>query len=142
MTTINLKQAGDGSAGLEGYDKDAGAFIFVNIPYTTTTPLTLYGAILPRQCVVKSVTLRTDVSATNAVTATAYQVPSGTDIGAGTALTGTMSLQNTIDTNLAGTLSTTAGALIVPAGSSIGVVVSGAIGASGAGIITIGLNPA
>lgn len=139
---INLKQLPDISAGLEGTDAGVGSFIFVNIPYTTTTPLTLSACTLPRRCVVQSVTLVPDVASTNAVTATAYKASSATALGSGTALTGTMALNGTAATTVTGTLSSTAGALDVAAGQRIGIVISGALGAAGSGVATIALTPA
>lgn len=140
---VEFKQLADGSLGLEGVATDSGSFIFINIPYTTASPLTLSSSVLPRQCVVQAIYAVPDVASTNAVTATVYKAPSGTALGSGTALhSGTVNLQGTAATNLIPTLSTTAGALLVAAGSRIGVVISGALGASGSGVVTVALTPA
>lgn len=141
--SVNLKQIGDGSAGLEGVDGGNGDFIYVNIPYTSASTTVLSASIVPRKCIVHSVTGVTDVVSSNAVTATAYQAASGTALGSGTALhSGTFNLQGTANTNQSLTLSTTAAALSVAAGSRVGVVISGALGAAGNGVITIVLAPA
>lgn len=140
---IQFKQLADSSLGLEGAGLDTGSFIFVNIPYNTTTPLTLSSAVLPRQCVVQAIYAVPDTAASNAVTATVYKAPSATALGSGTALhSGTVNLQGTAATNLVPTLSTTTGALLVAAGSRVGVVISGALGAAGSGVVTVALTPA
>ena len=140
---VNLLQRGDASMGLQGADGDAGAFIYVSIPYTTTTPLTLSAVTLPRRCIVQSITLVPDTESSNAVTVTCYKAPSATALGSGTALhSGTGNLQGTAATTQTLTLSTTASVLDVAAGNRIGAVVSGALGAAGSGVITIALNPA
>lgn len=140
--SINIKQLPDASAGLEGTDGNTGSFIFVNIPYNTTSPLTLSSAILPRRCVVQSVQFVPDVVATNAVTFSVYSAASGTALGSGTLLhSGTGNLQATANTNASLTLLTT-GVTNVALGSRVGVVISGALGASGSGVITIALTPA
>lgn len=141
--SVNLTQRADASLGLQGPDGDAGAFIYVNIPYTTATPLVLNACTLPRRCVVQSITLVPDTASTNAVTVTCYKAPSGTALGSGTALhSGTGNLQGTAATTQTLTLSTTASVIDVAAGNRIGAVVSGALGAAGSGVITIALNPA
>jgi hypothetical protein len=139
----NLKANADGSMGMEGVDKTAGELIFVNIPYTTASPLTLSSAVFSRACVVQSITAVPDVASTNAVTATAFKAASGTALGSGTALhSGTYNLQGTAATNQSLTLSATTGVTSVPAGSRVGIVISGALGASGSGVVTIALTPA
>ena len=138
---IVLKQLGDSSMGLEGRAGDAGAFIFINVPYSTTSPLSLSGAVIPRTCVVQSVTLCPDVTSTNAVTAQAFVATSPTLLAAGTAVSAVMATNGVAGTNVVGVLSAP-GALLVPAGSRVGIVISGALGAAGSGVATIGLNPA
>ena len=139
---ISMSQRADASMGLQGTDLDVGAFIYVNIPYNTTSPLTLSSAVLPRRCIVQSIAFVPDATSTNAVTFTAYKAPSGTALGSGTALhSGTGSLQATVNTNATLTLAAAA-ALDVAAGNRIGIVISGALGAAGSGVVTIALNPA
>lgn len=138
---ISMSQRADASMGLQGTDLDVGAFIYVNIPYNTTSPLTLSSAVLPRRCIVQSIQFVPDATSTNAVTFTAYKAPSGTALGSGTALhSGTGSLQATVNTNASLTLTSTA--IDVAAGNRIGIVISGALGAAGSGVVTIALNPA
>lgn len=145
---INLKQSADGSAGLEGVDKDDGGFITIPLNWsaitnTTGAFLTVSGPILNRSMVVKAISYVNDTTATNAVTATVYKAPSTTALGSGTALhSGTASLQTTAATVTGLTLSTTAGVTTVAAGSRIGFVISGAPGAAGVGVITVTLSPA
>lgn len=137
---VQLKQLADASAGLEGTDLNNGQFIFISIPYSTTTALTLSGVTLPRRCVVQSVTLVPDVASSNAVTATAYKASSGTALGSGTALTGTMALNGTAATTVTGSI--VAGTADCTSGQRVGIVISGALGAAGSGVVTIALNPA
>jgi hypothetical protein len=140
--SVNLKQNPDGSAGLEGTDGNTGSLIFVNIPYTTSTPLTMSGAIFNRKVVVQGVYLVPDVASTNAVTATAYKATTGA-LGSGTALISAgMAMNGTAGTVVTGTLSTTGGALTLANGDHLGIVVSGALGAAGSGVATIVVNPA
>lgn len=140
---VQLKQLGDSSMGLEGTDFNTGAFIYINIPYNTTSPLILSGAILPRKCVVQSVVVNPDVSATNAVTVSAFGAVSGTALGSGTALNSAGAILNgAASTNVIAPLSAVSGALLVAAGSRVGAVISGALGAAGSGVVTIALNPA
>lgn len=139
---VQLKQLPDSGAGLEGIDGGNGDIVFVNIPYTASTPLTMSGAIFSRAMVVHAVTVNPDVASSNAVTAKAYQAPSGTALASGTALHATgAALNGTAGTNVSATLSTTASDLIVPAGSRVGVVISGALGAAGSGVITLACVP-
>lgn len=140
---VQLKQLADSSMGLEGTDLNTGAFIYINIPYTTASPLTISGGILPRKCVVQAITVNPDVSSTNAVTVSAFAAPSATALGSGTALMSSGAVLNgTAGTNVVGALSAVSGALLISAGSRVGVVISGALGAAGSGVITIALNPA
>lgn len=138
----NIKALADGSLGLEGIAGDTGAFIFINIPYNTTSPLTLSSAVATRDLIVQAITAVPDAASTNAVTATVFKAASGTALGSGTALhTGTYNLQGTANTNQSLTLSSTAGVTKVAAGQRIGAVISGALGAAGSGIITIACTP-
>jgi hypothetical protein len=140
--SIQLKQLADSSVGLEGAGLDTGSFIFVNIPYNTASPLTLSSFVLPRQCVVQAIYAVTDAASTNAVTATVYKAPSATALGSGTALhSGTISLQATAATNVIPTLAASS-TLLVSAGNRIGIVISGALGAAGSGVVTVALTPA
>lgn len=140
---VQIKQLSDSSMGLEGTDFNTGAFIYINIPYTSASPLIMSGVVLPRKCVVQAVTVNADVSATNAVTVTAYAAPSGTALGAGTALMSAGAVLNgTAGANVVSVLSVVSGALLVASGSRVGVVISGALGVAGSGVITIALNPA
>ena len=140
---VQLKQLSDSSMGLEGTDFNTGAFIYVNVPYTVTSPLTMTGVVLPRKCVVQSVSVNPDVSATNAVTVQAFAALNTVALGSGTAITSAgAALNGVAGTNVLGTLSAVSGALLVQAGSRVGVVISGALGAAGSGVITIALNPA
>jgi len=145
--SINLKQNADMSAGLQGTDLTDGEFIVFNFPWnavtTTAAVLTVSGPVLTRRMIVKSIQHITDVAAANAVTATVYKAPSGTALGSGTALhSGTANLQATANTQVALTLSATSGVVDVAAGNRIGVVISGAVGATGVGSITVTLAPA
>lgn len=143
MSTVNTKPLADGSTGLEGYDKNTGDFIFLDMQYTTTSALTTSGPVVNRQMVVHNITFCPDAASTNAVTMQVYAAPSGTALGSGTALlSAPMAINGTAATNVVGALSTVAGALVVPAGSRVGFVISGAIGAAGAGTVTICANPA
>ena len=140
---VNITQQADASAGLQGTDGDTGAFIFVNIPYNTTTPLTMSGCVLTRRAIVKSIVLNPDVAASNAVTVSAFKAPSATALGSGTVLhSGTGNLQGTAGTNILPTLSVVSGALDCAANTRVGIVISGALGAAGSGIVTIALCPA
>lgn len=137
---IQLKQLADASAGLEGTDLNNGSFIFISIPYNTTSPLTLSAITLPRRCIVQSVTVVPDVASTNAVTAQVFKAPSGTALGSGTAVSATMVLNGTAATTVTGAI--VAGTADCANGQRLGVVISGALGASGSGVVTIALNPA
>lgn len=136
-----IKQNPDGSLGVQGADLDDGAFVVLELQYTTTSPLTSTVAVLARRMVVKSIILRPDVASSNAVTVTLRKVASGTAIASGTALhTGTGNLQGTANTNQV--LAVTTADSIVDAGQAIGAVISGALGAAGSGTITVLLAPA
>lgn len=140
---INIKQLPDSSAGLEGTDLNNGEFVYVNIPYNTASPLTLSSFVASRKMVVQAIYGLPDTASSNAVTGTVYKASSGTALGSGTALhSGTYNLQGTAATNQSLTLSTTTGVTTLNQGQRLGVVISGALGAAGSGIITVGLTPA
>lgn len=139
--SVNFKQLPDGSLGLEGVDAGNGPFMKINIPYNTNSPLTLSACILPRKCVIQSITAVPDVASSNAVTASVYQAPSGTALGSGAVVhSGSINLQGTAANNQALTLA--AAAVAVAAGSRLGLVISGALGAAGSGVVTIAMTPA
>ena len=146
--SVQIKQNADASVGLQGTDLDDGGFLTMTMPYsaivnTTGAFLTASTHILNRRMVVKAITGMVDTAATNAVTATVFKAPTATALGAGTALhSGTFNLQGTAAANQALTLSAVAGALDIAAGSRIGLVISGAPGAAGVGVITVTLAPA
>ena len=137
--SVNLKQAASGYMGLQGVDADYGDIIYESIYYTASSPLTMTNTICTRSMHLHSVVVNPDVASTNAVTLTAYSAPSGTALGSGTALTGTIALNGTAGTNVSGVL--VAGTNIIPAGTRVGVVISGALGAAGNGVITFGFAP-
>lgn len=140
---IQLKQNADGSAGLEGADLDTGDIIVRAVPYSTSSALTQSSFIAPRKLVLHSITGIVDTQSSNAVTATAYKAASGTALGSGTALhSGTFNLQGTAATNQSLTLSTTQGVTTIAAGTRVGLVISGAIGAAGNGVVTFAFAPA
>lgn len=143
--SINLKQNADMSAGLQGTDAGDGEFIVVTFPWNAVTNtaavLAVSGPVLTRRMIVKSIQHVTDVAAANAVTATVYKAASGTAIGSGTALhSGTANLQATAATPV--TLTLAAAAVDVAAGNRLGIVISGAVGATGVGAVTVTLAPA
>lgn len=138
---IALKQNADASMGLQGTNFDDGQFIPISFQYTTASPLTQYLGVFSRRMIVKAISCKPQTASTNAVTATFYSVPDATAVGSGTAVhTGTFNLQGTANTTQ--TLSLTAAACDIPSGSSVGVVISGALGASGNGTVTVWLAPA
>lgn len=140
---IIIKQNADMSGGLQGTDANDGEFVAVSVPYTASSPLTMSAAVFSRRMVVKAITLNPDVAATNAVTVSCFKAPSATVLGSGTVLhSGTGNLQGVAGTNLALTLSVVSGICDVPAGSRIGVVISGALGAAGSGVVTFMVAPA
>jgi hypothetical protein len=141
--SINLKQSGDGSMGLEGTDGGAGEFVNITIPYNASS-IDMVNFVASRSYVVKAIYGRPTVigSDGSAVTAAVKKAASGTAITSGTALhSGTMNLKGTANTNQALTLSTTAADLVIPAGTAIGVDFTGTMTAA-VGVITVVLNPA
>ena len=140
---VTLKQLADLSMGLAGTDLTDGEFVYINVPYNTASPLTMTAAVFSRRMILKAITLNPDVAATNAVTVSAFKAASAVVLGSGVLLhSGTGNLQGTAGTNLPLTVSVVSGALDIAAGTRIGVVVSGAIGAAGSGIVTFALSPA
>lgn len=140
---IQFKQNPDSSAGLEGADLDQGDIIQTFISYDVNSPLTRSTFIAPRKMILHSIVGVTDTTSSNAVTATLYKAASATAIGSGTALhSGTFNLQGTAATNQTLTLSTTAGVTTIAAGTRVGIVISGALGAAGVGMLTLSFSPA
>lgn len=138
MATVQLKQLGDGSMGLEGVGLDAGAFVYLYIPYGAGAATTISGPIVNRTLQVQAITGLVDTAATNAVTATIVKATSATAISAGTALhSGTYNAQGTANTNQVLTVSATAGVPTIAAGSRVGINFSGSPGVAGAGVITL-----
>jgi len=145
--SVQLKQNADLSLGLQGTDLTDGEFIVFSFPWNavvnTAAVLVIEGPVLTRRMIVKSIQHVTSVAAANAVTATVYKAPSGTALGSGTALhSGTANLQATAATPVTLTLSTTSGVVDVASGNRIGMVISGAVGATGVGCVTVTLAPA
>lgn len=143
-----LKQNADASVGIQGSDAGDGEFIVITLPWSAITNtsgafLTVSGPTFSRRMIVKDIRYVNDTAASNAVTATLRQAPSGTALGSGTALhSSTANLQATAATPVVMTLSTVSGALDVAAGSRIGFVISGTPGAAGVGSFTVTLAPA
>ncbi len=137
---VNVIQVADGSVGLQGKALDTGPFIFINVPYNSASPLAMTACVASRDLVVRYINVTPDVVSTNAVTVTAYAAGQGVALASGTALhTGTGNLQGTANTSQV--LATNVPAPQVATGSRIGVVISGAIGAAGSGLVTIACNP-
>jgi hypothetical protein len=139
---VNIKQNADGSAGLQGVDLDDGPITILVFNYNSLlTSLTQTVGVMQRKMVVKAIYHRPDVVSSNAVTATLYNTPNGTAPSGGVALhTGSCNLQGTVNTNVELTL--VAAAAPILADSAIGVIISGAVGAVGAGSISVHLCPA
>lgn len=140
--TINIKQDGDGSAGLVGIDGGFGEFEIVNFPYiATSVDQTIFTT--SRSYRLRSIIVRPDVIGSDggAVTITIRKAASGTAITAGTALhTGTGNLKGTANTNQVLTLSATDADLTIPAGTSI-VADFGGILTAAVGTVSIALCP-
>lgn len=139
--TINLKQASDGSMGLEGQDGGAGGFMAVNIEYNASS-VDKVAFVATRSYIVTAITGRPTIAGTDAgaVTAVVKKAASAAAITAGTALhSGTFNLKGTADTNQALTVAT-ADALI-PAGTAIGIDFTGVL-TSATGVVTVMLSPA
>jgi hypothetical protein len=140
--SINLKQASDGSMGLEGSDGGAGAFLNVNIEYNASS-VDKVAFVATRSYIVKAITGRPTVAGTDgsAVTAVIKKAASATAITAGTALhSSTFNVKGTADTIQALTLSTTASDLVIPAGTAIGIDFTGTL-TSATGVVTVSLSP-
>lgn len=137
--SINLKQLPDSSAGLEGTDLDVGSFIYITVPYNSAS-VTQTVVTIPRRCIIQSVRLARDTGSTNAVTAQIVTRQSTGAIATGTAVTDAVTLQGPVTTSVA--FVPVAAQVDCVAGTRLGVVFSGALGAAGAGNITIALNPA
>ena len=140
---INLKQASDGSMGLEGLDYGAGQFVNVNIEYNAAS-VDKVAFVATRSFIVKAITARPTVAGTDggAVTAVIKKAASATAITSGTALhSGTFNLKGAANTTQALTLSTTATDLQVPAGTAIGIDFTGTL-TSATGVVTVSLCPA
>lgn len=143
MGSVVLKQNSDGSAGLQGSDRDDGGFENINIEYNASS-IDKVSFIATRAYVVKAikgvpVTAGTDVGA---VTAAIKKASGTTAIASGTALhSGTMDLKGTINTVQTLTLSTTGSDLAIAAGDRIGVDFTGTL-TSAVGCIAICLAPA
>lgn len=140
---INIKQDGDGSAGLVGLDGGAGAFVPIEIEYLATS-VDKVSFVATRSYIVKAITLRPTIAGTDgsAVTVTIKKAASGTAITAGTALhSGTGDLKGTADTVQNLTLSTTASDLLIPAGTAIGLDFGGTLTAA-TGVVAVALCPA
>lgn len=139
---INLKQADDGSMGLEGKDLGAGGFIPAQVWWVPTSVDTPF-FVATRACKVVAITAIPEVAGTDggAVTAVIKKAPSATAIGSGTALhSGTINLKGTAATNQSLTLSTTATDLLLDAGDRIGIDFTGTL-TSAVGAVTVTLVP-
>ena len=139
---INIKQDGDGSAGLQGQDGGAGEFVFVNIEYVAAS-VDKVAFVATRSYIVKSITGRPTVAGTDgsAATAAIKKAASGTAITSGTALhSGTYDMKGTANTVQALTVSTTATDLQIPAGTAIGIDFTGTL-TSATGAFTVGMTP-
>ena len=137
---INIRQDGDGSAGLVGRDGGNGEFITVSIEYTPTT-IPKISFVATRSYVIKSIMGRVDVAGTDAgaVNANVLTAANGTRIAGGTsAHTGTYNLKGTAATNQL--LNVNAVPPIVAAGTAIGVTFSGVM-TSATGTLNICLVP-
>ena len=135
---VQFIQNDDASAGMQGVDLDKGPFVFINIPYTSASPLAMSGCVAGRALTVRYINVVPDVVSTNAVTAQVFAAGSTVALASGTVLhSGTANLQGTASGNQF--LPVTAPT--VRAGSRIGVVISGALGAAGSGVVSIVCNP-
>ena len=137
---INIRQDGDGSAGLVGRDGGNGEFITVNIEYTPTT-IPKISFVATRSYVIKSIMGRVDVAGTDAgaVNANVLTTLNGSNIAAGaSAHTGTFNLKGTASTNQL--LNVVAPSPIVAAGTAIGITFSGVM-TSATGTVSVCLVP-
>lgn len=137
--SINIKQLADGSAGLEGTDGDVGSFIYVTVPYTSAA-VTMMAVALPRRCILQSATISRVAAASNAVTATIVRAGNGTAIASGTAASDAVSMQGSLLQPIS--FVPVAAQADMAAGTRVGILISGALGAAGAGTITLAFTPA
>lgn len=138
----NLKQLPDGSMGVEGLDKDAGAFVNASVEWVATSiDKTFF--VAPRALVVQGIKARVTVQGSDgsAVTAVIRKVPSGTAIASGTALhSGSINLKGTNNTNATDpTLSTTPGDLELAAGDALAIDFTGTMTAA-TGVATVAMT--
>lgn len=135
---VQFVQNDDNSVGLQGVDIDKGPFIFINIPYTFGSPLVMSGVVAGRSLTVRYINIVPDVASTNAATVQVFAAFSGVPLASGALLhSGTGNLQGTVNVNqyLPVTSPT------VRAGARIGVIISGALGAAGSGLVSLVCNP-
>lgn len=139
---VQFKQLADGSLGLEGIARDAGAFLFVPVVYSAgSTSASVFTA--PRACVVQSISGRVEVAGTGgACTFSLFKAVSGIAGASGVLLhTGSFNVAGTAATPQTLVLSTVLGALSLNVGDSIYVALTGTP-TSAIGNLTIALNPA
>lgn len=143
MASVVLKQNADGSAGLQGTDRDGGGFVNLNIEYNASSiDKTVF--VATRAYVVQGISGSPTVAGSDgsAVTGTIKKASGTTAIASGAALhSSTYNLKGTADTVQALTLSTTAGVTSIAAGDRIGVDFAGTLTAA-VGTITVCLAPA
>ncbi len=139
---IQLKQAPDGSAGLEGTTGGAGEFSNIPFAYTATVASTSVFTAT-RSYVVQGIRGRVDVAGTGgACTFSIYKAPTGTAGASGTLLhSGTFNLVGTANAQQTLTLSVVAGALNIVAGDSIFIALTG-VATSAVGNVSVALSPA
>ena len=139
---INIKQDGDGSAGLQGLDGGAGAFIAAAFNYNVPA-VNQAIFVADRSMIVKGIRGRVDVLGTGG--ACTYQIRkavSGTIGTSGVLLhSGTFNLVGTINTNQSLTLTATAADLLLAAGDAIYMHLTGTA-TSAIGAVTVNLSPA
>lgn len=140
---INLKQAFDGSMGLEGVDGGDGGFLTASVEYDAASVDKTFFVAVGRSYRVKGIVGRVTVAGTDggAVTLVVRKVPSGTAITSGTALhSSTFNLKGTADTNQTLTLSTTSTDLDIAAGNALALDFTGTL-TSATGVISVLLAP-
>jgi len=143
MGSVVLKQNADGSAGLQGSDRDNGGFVTIDIEYNASS-VDKVSFVANRAYVVQGIRGRPTVAGTDggAVTAVIKKAASATAITSGTALhSSTFNLKGTADTVQALTLSTTASDLEIPVGTAIGIDFTGTLTAA-TGVVSVVLAPA
>lgn len=141
MSNVVLKQNDDGSMGLQGDQRDHGAFIPVSLDYQGLAADASF-CTMNRPMRVLGIIGRVDVISTGAATVTIRKVASGVALASGTALhTGTFNGQGTATNNQTLTLaSATDGTLDLSAGDSLAADISATL-AGGTGNITVWLAP-